>query len=127
MGSSRCSFLRFVTTTINDLDSKFTRRRVWSPRSVFAAVLLLTRARQRGSYRHLMSTLIDDTAGLFEWERRPTLSSFTEARAKLPADTCRTILRTLAERLETMTPKRLRHPTGRRIIGIDGVRFIAPS
>lgn len=120
------AFLHFVHATIAHLGEKFARRRCWCPRSVFVAVLLLTRARQRTTYRSLMNTLLADTAAFFTWAKRPSLSSFSEARGKLGVDACRTILRLLADRLARMTPKRFRHPSGRRFIGIDGLRLIAP-
>lgn len=119
-------FIRFVHATISDLGDKFVRSRVWSPRSVFIAVLLLTRARQRSSYRELLRSFIHDTSSLLGWTRVPTLSSLSEARAKMTGGACRVILRALADRLATMTPNRFRHPSGRRFIGIDGTRLIAP-
>jgi hypothetical protein len=119
-------FISFVHTTITGLDERFSRARMWSPRSVFLAVLLLTRARRRTSYREMMSTFLTDTAAFLDWSHRPSLSSLSEARSKLGLDACRTILRQVAARLETMTPKRFRHPSGRRFIGIDGLRLIAP-
>lgn len=127
MGSPQShDFIHFVFATISELGDKFVRSRVWCPRSVFVAVLLLTRARQRTSYRQMMNTFLTDTAALLGWEHRPTLSSLSEARGKLGIDACRSILRALADRLATTTPKRFRHPSGRRFIGIDGTRLIAP-
>ena len=127
MGTLRShEFIRFVAGTIAHLGTKFSRQRIWCPRSVFIAVLLLTRARRRTTYRSLMNTFLSDTAALLDWKRRPSLSSLSDARAKLGVDACRMILRLLADRLATMTPKRFRHPSGRRFIGMDGVHFIAP-
>ena len=127
MGTLRShEFIRFVAGTIAHLGTKFSRQRIWCPRSIFIAVLLLTRARRRTTYRSLMNTFLSDTAALLDWKRRPSLSSLSDARAKLGVDSCRMILRLLAERLATMTPKRFRHPSGRRFIGMDGVHFIAP-
>lgn len=118
--------IRFVHTTVTGLDARFARARMWSPRSVFLAVLLLTRARRRTSYREMLSTFLTDTAAFLSWDHRPSLSSLSEARGKLDLDACRTILRQVSARLETMTPKRFRHPSGRRFIGMDGMRLIAP-
>lgn len=118
--------IRFVHTTVTGLDERFARARMWSPRSVFLAVLLLTRARRRTSYREMLSTFLTDTAAFLSWDHRPSLSSLSEARGKLGLDACRTILRQVSARLETMTPKRFRHPSGRRFIGMDGLRLIAP-
>jgi hypothetical protein len=74
----------------------------------------------------MMSTFVSDTAAFLHWDHRPSLSSLSEARSKLGLDQCRTILRQVAARLETMTPNRFRHPSGRRFIGMDGLRLIAP-
>ena len=127
MGTLRShEFIRFVAGTIAHLGTKFARQRIWCPRSLFIAVLLLTRARRRTTYRSLLNTFVADTAALLGWKRRPSLSSLSDARGKLGVDTCRMILRLLADRLATMTPKRFRHPSGRRFIGMDGVHFIAP-
>ena len=119
-------FARFVHATITDLGDRFARKRVWSPRSVFIAVLLLTRARRRTSYREMMNTFLRDTVAFLAWDHRPSLSSLSAARSKLGLEQCRLILRQLADRLASMTPKRFRHPSGRRFIGIDGLRLIAP-
>src|SRR5258706_11883986 len=122
----RHDFIRFAFNTLSTLGTKFARSRVWCPRSVFVAVLLLTRARRRTTYRTLMNTFIADTAALLQWACRPSLSSLSQARGKLGMETCREILRLLSERLAAMTPKRLRHPSGRRFIGIDGMSVITP-
>ena len=73
-----------------------------------------------------MQSFITDTAAVLGFAKRPTLSGLSQARKNLSVESCRSILRTLATRLESMTPKRFRHPSGRRFIGIDGVRFITP-
>jgi len=119
-------FIRFVNSTIGSLGERFVRARMWSPRSVFIAVLLLTRARRRTTYREMMNTILTDAAGFLDWARRPSLSSLSAARGKLDLESCRTILRLLSERLMTMIPKRVRHPSGRRFIALDGLRLIAP-
>jgi hypothetical protein len=124
--SNAQAFTTFVHATLTDLGDRFTRTRMWSPRAVFIAVLLLTRARRRTSYREMMNTFLADTAAFLKWDHRPSLSSLSAARKKVDLDACRTILRHLAARLESMTPKRFRHPSGRRFIGIDGLRLIAP-
>jgi hypothetical protein len=119
-------FIRFVHSTIGSLGERFARARMWSPRSVFIAVLLLTRARRRTTYREMMNTILADAAGFLDWARRPSLSSLSVARGKLDLASCRTILRLLSERLVSMIPKRVRHPSGRRFIALDGLRLIAP-
>jgi len=119
-------FLRFVLGTLSHLGTKFDRQRCWCPRSVFAAVLLLTRARRRTTYRSMMQTFVDDTAALLGWTKRPSVASLSAARAKLGVADCRMMLRVLSERLATMTPARFKHASGRRFIGLDGVRFVCP-
>ena len=119
-------FIRFVHSTLDRLGERFIRSRIWSPRTVFIAVLLLTRARRRTSYREMMNTILSDAAGFLDWTHRPTLSSLSVARGKLDVDSCRMILRLLAQRLSGMLPKRLRHPSDRRCIALDGIRLIAP-
>lgn len=120
-------FLRFAEAVFATLSTRFERERVWGPRSVFIAVLLLTRGRRRCTYRELMNDIMQGTAGLLSWVKMPSLSSFSVARRKLDLDACREILRLLSERLGRMVPARLRHPSGRRIVGFDGVRLIAPG
>jgi hypothetical protein len=92
-------FIRFVHSTLDRLGERFIRSRIWSPRTVFIAVLLLTRARRRTSYREMMNTILSDAAGFLDWTHRPTLSSLSVARGKLDVDSCRMILRLLAQRL----------------------------
>jgi len=121
---SSSAFLSFITSTLADLDEKFPRSRLWGPRSVFLAVILLTRPRRRTTYRSLMQSFVADTAAALGFVKRPALSGLSQARKLLTVGSCRKILRALAARLESMTPKRFLHPSGRRFIGIDGVRFI---
>ena len=124
--SSSAAFLAFVNFTLADLGDKFKRTRIWGPRSIFIAVILLTRARQRTTYRSMMHSFMADTAGFLRLNQRPSLAGLSQARKQLNTEACRTILRKLADRLATMTPKRFLHACGRRFIGIDGVRFISP-
>lgn len=124
MGPSSADFLHFVHSTLAGFGEKFLRSRIWGPRSVFIAVFLLTRARRRTTYRSLMLSFAADTAAVLGFTKRLSLSGLSQARQHLSVDTCRTILRMLADRLATMTPKRFLHASGRRFIGIDGVRFV---
>ena len=124
MGPSSADFLRFVNATLADLSARFNGGRIWGPRSIFVAVILLTRARRRTTYRSLMTSFVADTAAALGLSTRPSLAGLSQARQRLGVESCRAILRSLAERLATLTPKRFLHPSGRRFIGIDGVRFI---
>ncbi len=124
MGLSSADFLSFVNATLSDLDERFVGGRLWGPRSIFVAVILLTQDRQRTTYRSMMITFISDTATALGWKKRPSLSGLSQARKHLSVESCREILRRLADRLSTLTPKRLLPAAGRRFIGIDGVRFV---
>jgi len=119
-------FIRFVHSTLQDFNDRFIRSRMWCPRSVFIAVLLLTRARRRTTYRELMNSILSDAAGFLNWDHHPSIASLSQARGKLTAESCRTVLRLLTERLGKMMPKRNSHFSGRRFIALDGVRLMAP-
>lgn len=124
MGPSSADFLRFVNATLSALSDRLEGRRIWNPRSIFVAIILLTRARRRTTYRSLMSSIVADTAAALGLRTRPSLAGLSQARQRLGVESCRAILRALAERLAGMTPKRFLHPSGRRFIGIDGVHFV---
>ena len=121
---SAAYFLSFVNTTLSDLDKRFGGSRIWGPRSIFVAVIVLTRARQRTTYRSMMLSFVADTAAVLGLAKRPSLSGLSQARKHLGVETCREILRRLADRLSAFHPKRCMHASGRRFIGIDGVRFV---
>jgi hypothetical protein len=123
MGPSSADFLRFVNATLSNLASHSGRGGIWGARAIFVAVILLTRARRRTTYRSLMSSIVADTAAALGLSARPSVAGLSQARQRLDVDTCRAILRAVADRLAAMTPKRFLHPSGRRFIGIDGVRF----
>lgn len=108
------------------LTDKFKRQRFWGPRSVFIAILLLTRAGRRSGYRSLLKTFAEDTAALLKWQRAPSLASLSRARRSLTVDTCRQLVRQLVDRLSAQTTKRHEHPSGRRIVAIDGTWLITP-
>ena len=126
MGLSSADFLRFVNSTLADLTNRIQGGRIWNSRSIFVAVILLTRARRRTTYRSLMTSIVTDTAAALNLSTRPSLAGLSQARQRLSVESCRAILRALAERLAGMTPARFLHASGRRFIGIDGVRFITP-
>lgn len=119
-------FIRFVHATLQEFDNRFIRSRIWCERTVFIAVLLLTRARRKTTYRELMNTMLSDAASFLDWDRNPSIASLSQARDKLSAESCRTVLRLLSERLGKIIPKRICHPSGRRFIALDGLRLLAP-
>ena len=94
----------FAATSAH-LADKFKRQRVWGPRSVFIAILLLTQAGRRSGYRRLLKTFAEDTAGLLKWRRAPSLASLSRARRSLTVDTCRQLVRQLVDRLSALTTK----------------------
>src|SRR2546423_13898443 len=96
------------------LTDKFKRQRVWGPRSVFMALLLLTQAGTRRSYRTLLKTFVKDTAALLKWTRAPSLASLSKARRSLSVEACRDLVRKLVARLSALTTKRHEHASGRR-------------
>lgn len=127
MGHSKThKLLALFTSTCADLQLKFTRQRVWGPKSVFVALLLLTQARRRRDYRALLSTFVADTAHVLGWSRAPSLASLSKARRSLSVSNCRDVMRRLVERVSLHAPKRQCHASGRRFVGIDGTRFIVP-
>ncbi len=111
---------------MDDLDDRFTRRRRWGPRSVFVALLLLTSAGARSSYRKMLDTIVDETAAFLGWEDAPSLASFAKARRRLGVDQCRSLLATVVERISARAHERFRHESGRRFIAFDGTQLILP-
>ena len=81
--SSSAAFLAFVNFTLADLGDKFKGIRIWGPRSIFIAVILLTRARQRTTYRSMMLSFMADTAGFLRLNQRPSLAGLSQARKKI--------------------------------------------
>lgn len=117
--------LSTFVTMWGDLGSKFTRQRIWCPRSVFIALMLLTRNRGQ-CYRRLLKTFAHDTGAFLGWTETPSLSSFAQARRSLSVNMCREVLAKLIERISQCVPDRFKHPSGRRFIAFDGTQMRFP-
>jgi hypothetical protein len=122
--TSQC--LQFFHRLLDDLDDQFVRMRRWGPRSIWVALLILTRPSGLRSYRCMLSTILEHTSGLLGWEKAPSAASFSKARGKLPALASRELIHALVKKLWPWQRARFRHHQPRRFIAIDGTRFICP-
>ena len=105
---------------------RFERSRVWSPRSVVMWLMVLTIPDRKMSYRRSLKVVSYYGRRLFEWAKVPTLASISEARLKVPIETCRGILHQLVQRCESIMPVQ-KTPWGkRRFIAFDGTRVVLP-
>jgi len=122
--TSQC--LQFFHRLLDDLDDQFVRMRRWGPRSVWVALLILTRPSGLRSYRFMLSAILEHTSGLLGWEKAPSAASFSQARGKLSALASREMIHALVKKLWPWQRARFRHHQPRRFIAIDGTRFICP-
>jgi len=118
--------IRLFLNICGDLGSKFVRQRIWGPHAVLVCLFLLKGARSRGNYRRLLRGMSEQVMALFSWRSRPSIASFSQARDKLGIDVCRSILRQVSERISACAPQRFQHPSGRRLVGIDGTHIVVP-
>ena len=108
------------------LPDRFTRSRVWSPRSVMTWLMLLCLPDRKTSYRRSLTGLTYYGRRLFGWTKIPTLASISKARRNLTIAMCREYLHELVAQCESLmtTPKT---PWGRRrFIAFDGSRTVLP-
>ena len=118
--------IRAFFNLTNILPDRFTRSRLWSPRSVITWLMLLSLPDRKTSYRRSLVGLTDYGRRLFGWTKVPTLASISKARRNLSIDMCRNYLHTLVAQCESLkaTPKT---PWGRRrLIAFDGSRIVLP-
>lgn len=117
---------RHLTTALSGVGRSFARLRRWSPQSVIAAVLLLTRPDQRTSYATTLTSLAEESFRLLGWSGAPTKSSLSVARRKVPVATFRQVLHRLVEHLSDLLPGSLRHHDDRRFIAVDATSLVCP-
>ena len=120
----RC--LAFFHHIIGELDDRFARTRRWGPRSLWVALLVLTRPGGCRTYRLMLATLAQETAGLLGWRHAPSPASLSQARGKLTVSACRNLVSHLIDRLWGWQRACFRHHLPRRFVAIDGTRFICP-
>jgi hypothetical protein len=120
------AILRHFLHRTEALPEKFQRHRRWSPRSVMLALMVLTQPRKRMNYPMTLDTLMAKTGTWLKWDKAPTMSSLSMARAKVPIAQCREFLQKLVHELGEAMPRRVRPWTTRRIVGVDGTRLITP-
>jgi len=89
-------------------------------------LMVLTIPDRKMSYRRSLKVVSYYGRRLFEWAKVPTLASISEARLKVPIETCRGILHQLVQRCESIMPVQ-KTPWGkRRFIAFDGTRVVLP-
>lgn len=116
-------FSRFLQIPLG-LPARFSRGRMWSPRSVLIWLLVLTFPDRRMAYRKTLWLLEPLGARLLGWTRRPTPASICVARRKLSIAMCRSALHAVVRECERVLGPG-RHPHGeRRFIAIDGTRLV---
>lgn len=109
-----------------DLPHRFTRSRIWCPRSVMTWLLLITLPDRKTAYRRSLRCLTLYGRRHFGWSKTPTLASISQARRKLSISMCRSFLHEVVRSCESIMPSP-RHSWGkRRFIAFDGSRMITP-
>lgn len=93
---------------------------------MFIALLLMTRAGVRSSYRRMLERFVDETAAFLDWDETPSASGFSQARKRLSVAQCRGVLASVIERISACSRARFRHASGRRFIALDGTQLIMP-
>ena len=122
--TSQC--LTFFHRLIDDLDDHFVRMRRWGPRSIWVALLILTRPSGLRTYKCMLGTMLADASGILGWIKASSAASFSKARGKLPAIACRDMIHALVKSLWGWQRACFRHHHPRRFVAIDGTRFICP-
>jgi hypothetical protein len=116
-------FHRFLQIPLG-LPERFSRGRIWSPRSVLIWLLVLTFPDRRMAYRKTLWLLEPWGARLLGWARRPSPASICVARRKLSVAMCRSALHAVVRECErVLGPGRHSHGE-RRFIAIDGTRLV---
>lgn len=116
--------IRHLLTLIHQLGDRFTRRRIWSPTAVAIGLLLLKQGGRHRSYATMLRMMNDHFAKELGWEERPSVASFAQARPKLSANKCRTLLSTVTAQVDATAGGRFIHPSGRRLVAIDSSRMV---
>lgn len=125
-------FLRFRGAThqflnlTEGLSARFTRIRMWCPRSVMVWLLILTMPNRKNTYRSSLRTLGIVGRRAFGWDRPPSLASIATARRKLSPAMCRSMLHSVGARASKLMGPCCRYK-GRRLIAFDGTRLITQS
>ncbi|MDA3962982.1 MAG: hypothetical protein PF961_19530 [Planctomycetota bacterium] len=118
-----------ISTFLNltrGLRDRFSRSRVWCPRSVMTWLLVIPLPDRKTSYRRSLRHLTWYGRRRFGWTKMPTLASISIARRKLSVAMCRSFLHDVVSSCEAIMPA-LRHEWGqRRFIAFDGCRFVTP-
>jgi hypothetical protein len=116
-------FHRFLEIPLG-LPDRFSRGRIWSPRSVLIWLLMLTFPDRRMAYRKTLGLLEPLGMRLLRWTRRPSPASICVARRKLTVTMCRGVLHAVVRECERVLGPGC-HPHGeRRFIAIDGTRLV---
>jgi hypothetical protein len=118
--------LHFFHKLVDGMDDHFKRTRCWGPRSVWIALMILTRPSGQRSYAFMLQGVLSGAGALLGWSKAPSASSFSQARGKMTAGDCRAFVRHLITTLWSWQRARFRHHAPRRFIAIDGTRFICP-
>jgi len=112
--------LRAFLFLTRDLDDRFQRRALWSPRHVMVTLLLLCYPGHQMSYRSTLGMITRFGSRLLSWSRVPSVGSMSKARAKMSIATCRDFLTRLSASAtrSLVTPRHVWR--GKTIYGIDG-------
>lgn len=114
----------FLHLTRN-LDDKFQRKALWSPRHVMVSLLLLCYPGHRMSYRSTLNMLSRFGSRLLSWPRVPTVGSMAKARKKMPVEACRGFLNELNHSATRMLAQARHVWRGRTIYAVDGMSLVA--
>jgi transposase len=116
--------LRAFLHLTQNLDDRFKRRALWSPRHLMVALLLLCYPGHRMSYRSTLGMLTRFGSRLLSWSRVPTVGSMSKARSKMTVAMCRSFLAHLSASATRglVTPRHVWR--GRTLYGVDGTWLV---
>jgi len=110
---------------LSHLPTHLVRARAFGVQQITLILCMMVGRRERSGYRSSLFDAWRLFGKRWRWKRRPSASSLAEARRK-PAvlEGMRVAETTIAEQVAALGPPRCqRHPSGRRLIGVDGCRL----
>lgn len=112
-------------SVLKDLPDKFHRSRVFGLQQVTLVLCMIVGRRDRSGYRTALFDAFRLFGSRFGWKRRPSAGSFSDARRNesvLPG--MRDAEKAIAQKVEALGAANCqRHPSGRRLVGVDGCRL----
>ena len=105
----------------------FQRDRIFTALTTFLCLMTLSSVKKSQSYLEVMRQMESLFGESMGWLRRPSASAFSQARGKLPAQSCRLIWQAVVDAVRPLFARDSEHRVfGLRPVAVDGTRAITP-